>query len=149
MDSSKTLKEKLSKDRKPSNSSINKDSKISVYCITAFHSDIKNNNLFSLKAKNSEVSSINLVCEDSLSYYREYEIKIYEVSINKKIKKLNLYIYNEQTKKSFELLEQKIKAEKEMVILDILTMDNYVMNDFMNQLDPKIKEKNIERKKKI
>ena len=144
MDSSKTLKEKLSKDRKPSNSSINKDSKISVYCITAFHSDIKNNNLFSLKAKNSEVSLINLVCEDSLSYYREYEIKIYEVSINKKIKKLNLYIYNEQTKKSFELLEQKIKAEKEMVILDILTMDNYVMNDFMNQLDPKIKEKNIE-----
>ena len=125
------------------NQSCKKDLKINLYCISCFNSIIQKDNLFTLIAKNSEVSSFKLLLKTTLPYYTKYEFCIYEICLIKKINKLNLALRKNSTKKNYDLNEIRIKSDNEKIILmDDLIINQNALTDFINQLDQKLFAKN-------
>ena len=123
--------------------SNNKDSKINLYCISCFNSIVQKDNLFTLIVKNTEVCSFKILLKTVLPYYTNYEFCIYEITLIKKIKKLNLTLRKNSNKKNYDLNEIRIKSDKEKIILmDDLIINQNVLTDFINQLDQKLFTKN-------
>ena len=121
------------------NKSNKKDSKTNIYCISCFNSIIQKDNLFTLIVKNTEVCSFKILLKTALPYYINYEFCIYEISLIKRIKKLNLALRKNSTKKNYDLNEIRIKSDNETIILmDDLIINQNILTDFINQLDQKL-----------
>ena len=135
-----SLKEKeTEKEPKKTNDLTNKeDNTVKIYCITRFNSKI--NNSFDLIAKNSEVLSIKILLKTSLKYYKDYDFIVYEITISKKLKQLNLGLNSNFYKKFYELNSIKINSSEQKIILikdDLLVVQNS-MTDLINDLDIKL-----------
>ena len=110
----------------------NEDKNIHIYFITSFNSKITST--FDLIAKNSEVSSIKSLLQTYMKYYYDYDLKVYEIVVSKKIKTLNLCLNKEKI--FYDLNTITVKSTEQKIILfdDLIVVQNSISN-LTNQLD--------------
>ena len=110
----------------------NEDKNIHIYFITSFNSKITST--FDLIAKNSEVSSIKSLLKTYMKYYYDYDLKVYEIVVSKKIKTLNLCLNKEKI--FYDLNTITVKSTEQKIILfdDLIVVQNSISN-LANQLD--------------
>ena len=126
---------------------LNKTQKsFSFYCISCFNKIIWNNDLYSLRATNPEIISIENIYKEEVFYDKNYEAILHKVILNDKIKKINLILSSEDNKKKWFLNEINIRLDKEMILFVDLEINQNNLFQFVNDLKEEI---NIDNKNNL
>ena len=108
--------------------------KFNAYCISCFHKEIWNKNLYTLGSNNPKIISIENSYEITLKNDKNFIVLIHKLNIIEKIKKINLILKSKHTNKSWNLNEITLNLDKEIILFSDLKINLNYLNEFIKDL---------------
>ena len=118
-----------------------KQTDLDIYIISCFSTFIWDKELFILKSNNSRIKSIQNALKEKLFYDSNFYIIIHKITITEKIKKLELFLFSETSKKILNINEIVFNPEKEFILFTDIDINPYELNLYKKE----IKEQNLVR----
>mgnify|MGYP007101915534 CR=1 FL=1 len=118
-----------------------KQTDLDIYIISCFSTFIWDKELFILKSNNSRIKTIQNALKEKLFYDSNFYIIIHKITITEKIKKIELFLFSETSKKILNLNEIVFNPEKEFVLFTDIDINPYEINLYKKE----IKEQNLVR----